>query len=213
MKIALMGATGFVGSAIFKEALDRGHEVTAVARHPETLQPHPKLHAHKADMYNVEDLSPVLAGHEAVVSAFSPEKTDPDIREKHVQGIRTLMAAMKRAGVKRLLVVGGAGSLEVKPGVRLLEAPGFPEQWKGTALATADVVQLLRHEHDLEWTCLSPSALLQPGTRTGTFRLGSDQLLANANGESLISIEDYAMAMMDEVEKPQHVRQRFTVGY
>jgi putative NADH-flavin reductase len=213
MKIALMGATGFVGSAILKEALDRGHEVTAVARHPETLQPHPKLRAHKADMYNVEDLSLVLAGHEAVVSAFSPDKTDPDIREKHVQGIRTLMAAMKRAAVKRLLVVGGAGSLEVKPGVRLLETPGFPEQWKGTALATADVLQLLRHEHDLEWTCLSPSAMLQPGTRTGTFRLGSDQLLANANGESLISIEDYAMAMMDEVEKPRHVRQRFTVGY
>ncbi len=213
MKLALMGATGFVGSAILKEALDRGHEVTAVARHPETLQPHANLHAHKADMYNVDELSPVLAGHEAVISAFSPDKTDPDIRDKHVQGIRTLMAAMKRAAIKRLLVVGGAGSLAVKPGVRLIETPGFPEQWKGTALATADVLQLLRHEHDLEWTCVSPSAMLQPGTRTGQFRLGTDQLLQNANGESLISLEDYAMAMMDEVEKPRHVRQRITVGY
>jgi hypothetical protein len=155
----------------------------------------------------------VLAGQDAVISAFSPDKSDPEIREKHVQGIRTAMAAMKRAGVKRLLVVGGAGSLEVKPGVRVIDTPDFPEQLKGTARATADVLQLLRHEHDLEWTCLSPSAMLQPGTRAGKFRLGTDQLLTNARGESSISLEDYAVAMMDEVERPAHIRQRFTVGY
>ena len=123
------------------------------------------------------------------------------------------MAAMKRACVKRFLVVGWAGSLEVKPGVRLLETPDFPDQWKGTARATADVLQLLRRDHDLEWTCLSPSAMLLPRKRTGEFRLGTDQLLTNAHGESSISLEDYAVAMIDEVEKPQHVRQRFTVGY
>jgi putative NADH-flavin reductase len=205
--------TGYVGSAILKEALNRGHAVTAIVRHTEKLPAHAKLHPHKVDIDNVDELSPVLAGQDAVISAFSPDKSDPEIREKHVQGIRTTMAAMKRAGVKRLLVVGGAGSLEVKPGVRVIDTPDFPEQWKSTARATADVLQLLRHEQDLEWTCLSPSAMLQPGTRTGTFRQGTDQLLVDANGQSSISTQDYAVAMIDELEKPKHIRQRFTVGY
>jgi len=213
MKIVITGASGFVGSAILTEVLDRGHEVTAIVRDPEKIKPHPRLHPQKGDIYNSDEMARLVAGHDAVISAFSPGKTDADTRNKHVQGIRTTIAAMKRAGIKRLLVVGGAGSLEVKPGLRVIDTPDFPDQWKGTALATADVLQLLRREHDLEWTCLSPSAMLQPGTRTGKFRLGTDQLLTNARGESSISLEDYAVAMMDEVEKPKHVRQRFTVGY
>jgi putative NADH-flavin reductase len=213
MKIALIGATGFVGTAILKEALDRSHEVTAIVQHPEKLQSHPKLHPQKGNIYNVDEVARLIAGHDAVISAFSPGKTDPDIREKHVQGIKTLITAMKQARITRLLVVGGAGSLEVKPGLRVIDTPEFPDQWKGTARATADVLQLLRREHDLEWTCLSPSAMLQPGTRTGTFRLGTDQLLVDANGQSRISTQDYAVAMIDELEQPKHLRQRFTVGY
>ena len=213
MRIALIGATGFVGSAILQEALDRGHEVTAIARDPEKLKLHPKCHPQRGDVYNAEEVARLVSGHDAVISAFSPSKTDPDIREKHVQGVKTLITAMKQAGIKRLLVVGGAGSLEVKPGLRVIDTPEFPDQWKGTARATADVLQLLRREHDLEWTCLSPSAMLQPGTRTGTFRLGTDQLLVDAKGQSQISMQDYAVAMIDEVEKPAHIRQRFTVGY
>ncbi len=213
MKIALIGATGFVGSAILKEALDRGHEVTAIVRHTEKLQPHPKLHPQKGDVYNADEVVRLVAGHDAVISAFSPSKTDPDIRPKHVQGIKITIAAMKRAGVKRLLVVGGAGSLDVKPGLRVMDTPDFPEAWKGTALATADVLQFLRREQEIEWTCLSPAAMLQPGARTGKFRLGTDQLLVDVNGQSHISTQDYAVAMIDEVEKPTHVRQRITVGY
>lgn len=120
---------------------------------------------------------------------------------------------MKQAGITRLLVVGGAGSLEVKPGLRVIDTPDFPEQWKGTARATADVLELLRGERDIQWTFLSPAAMLQLGTRTGTFRLGTDQLLVDANGQSHISTQDYAVAMIDELEKPTHIRQRFTVGY
>jgi hypothetical protein len=213
MKIALIGATGFVGSAILKEALDRGHEVTAIVRHPEKLTPHPKLHPQKGDIHNADELAGLLAGQDVVISAFSPSKTDPDIRRKQVDGIKAMIAAMKRGGIKRLLVVGGAGSLEVKAGLRVIDTPDFPEQWKGTARATADVLELLRGERDLEWTFLSPAAMLQPGARTGKFRLGTDQLVADGNGQSSISTQDYAVAMLDEVEKPAHARQRFTVGY
>ena len=213
MKLALIGATGFVGSAILKEALDRGHEVTALARDPKQLTPHPKLHPHNIDIDNSDAVARFLVGQDAVISAFSPSKTDPDIRQKHVKGITALLAAMKRAGVTRLLVVGGAGSLEVKPGLRVIDTPDFPEQWKGTARATADVLELLRGEREIQWTFLSPAAMLQPGARTGTFRLGTDQLLVDANGQSRISTQDYAKAMIDELEKPTHIRQRFTVGY
>lgn len=213
MKIALIGATGFVGSAILKEALDRGHEVTAITHDRKEGQPHPKLHSRFADIYDTDELARAIAGHDAVISAFSPPKTDPDIRRKHVQGIKSVIAAMKRTGLQRLLVVGGAGSLEVKPGLRVIDAPDFPEQWKGTALATADVLDLLRGEHEIQWSYLSPSAMLQPGARTGKFRLGTDQLLVDAKGQSSISTQDYAVAMIDEVEHPTHVRRRFTVGY
>lgn len=170
MKIALIGATGFVGSAILKEALDRGHEVTAIVRHPEKLPSHQKIHPRKCDVYNVDALARLLMGQGAVVSAFSPSKTDSEIRQRHMEGIKTMIAAMERVGIKRLLVVGGAGSLEVKPGLRVIDTPDFPEQWKGTARATADVLELLRGERDLEWTFLSPAAMLQPGSRTGMYR-------------------------------------------
>jgi uncharacterized protein len=148
-----------------------------------------------------------------IVSAFSPDKSSPDIRQKHVQGLKSLIEAMKGIGLKRLLVVGGAESLEVKPGLSVIDTSEFPEQWKGTARATADVLQLLRRDQELEWTFLSPAAMLQPGTRTGTFRLGTDQLLVAQDGQSTISLEDYAIAMIDEMENPRHTRQRFTVGY
>jgi putative NADH-flavin reductase len=158
-------------------------------------------------------LATILAGHDTVISAFRPSKTDPDIRLKHVQGIKSTIEAMKRAGVQRLLVVGGAGSLEVKPGLRVIDAPDFPEQWKGTSRATADVYELLRGDREIQWTFLSPAAILQPGMRTGKFRLGTDRLLVDTDGRSSISTQDYAVAMIDEVEEPTHIRKRFTVGY
>ena len=213
MKIALIGATGFVGSAILKEALDRGHEVTAIVREPEKLPHHAKLRSQKGDVYNVNEVARLVAGHDAVISAFNPGWTNPDIYSLQVKGTRAIIAGVKEAGIKRLLVVGGAGSLEVQPGVQSVDLPDFPKDWKQGALATREALNLLRQESGLEWSFLSPSADLSPGERTGKFRLGKDQLLVDANGQSRISTQDYAAAMIDEVEKPKHVRQRFTVGY
>jgi uncharacterized protein len=213
MKIALIGATGFVGSAILKEALDRGHEVTAIVRHPEKLQSHPKLHPQKGDVYNADEVARLAAGYDAVISAFNPGWTNPDIYNQQVKGTGAIIKGVKQAGLKRLLFVGGAGSLEVKPGVQSVDTQEFPKDWKQGSLATREALNLLRKEPGLDWSYLSPSADLSPGQRTGKFRLGKDQLLKDAKGESRISVEDYAMAMIDEVEKPQHIRQRFTVGY
>lgn len=213
MKIALIGATGFVGSAILKEALDRGHEVTAIVRHPEKLQPNANLRAQKGDVYNVDEVACLVAGHDAVISAFNPGWTNPDIYNQQIKGTKAIINGVRKAGVKRLLFVGGAGSLEVKPGVQSVDLPEFPKEWKQGALATRDALNLLRNETGLDWSFLSPSADLFPGQRTGKFRLGTDQLLLDANGKSRISTQDYAMAMLDEVERPAHIRQRFTVGY
>lgn len=213
MKIALIGATGFVGSALLKEALDRGHEVTAIVRHPEKVTPHSKLHPQKGDVYNADDVARLVAGHDAVISAFNPGWSDPDIYNLQVKGTKAIINGVKKAGIKRLLFVGGAGSLEVKPGVQALDLPGFPAEYKQGALATREALNLLRKESALDWSFLSPSADLAPGQRTGKFRLGQDQALKDANGQSRISTQDYAVAMLDEVEKPSHVRQRFTVGY
>lgn len=213
MKIALIGATGFVGSAILKEALDRGHEVTAIVRHPEKLQAHPKLHPQKGDIYNADEVARLVAGHDAVISAFNPGWTNPDLYNEQVKGARAIMDGVKKAGIKRLLFVGGAGSLEVNPGIQAVDTPEFPKDWKQGALATREALNLLRKEPGLDWSFLSPSADLSPGQRTGKFRLGKEQLLTDANGRSHISTQDYAMAMIDEVEQPKHIRQRFTVGY
>jgi putative NADH-flavin reductase len=213
VKLALIGATGFVGSAILKEALDRGHEVMAIVRHPEKLTPHSKLHARKGDVYNEEEVAQLVAGHDVVVSAFNPGWTNPDIYNLQIKGTKAMIAGVKKAGIKRLLFVGGAGSLEVKPGVQSVDLPDFPKEWKQGALATREALNLLRQEPGLDWSFLSPSADLSPGQRSGKFRLGKDQLLKDANGQSRISTQDYAVAMLDEVEKPSHVRQRFTVGY
>jgi putative NADH-flavin reductase len=213
MKILLIGATGFIGSAILKEALDRGHEVTAIVRHPEKLQPHAKLRPQKGDVYNEDEVARLVGGHEAVISAFNPGWSNPDIYNQQVKGTKAIISGVKKAGVKRLLFVGGAGSLEVKPGVQALDLPGFPAEYKQGALATREALNLLRKEPSLDWSFLSPSADLSSGQRTGTFRPGKDQLLVDANGQSRISTQDYAIAMIDEAERPAHVRQRFRVGY
>jgi hypothetical protein len=213
MKIALIGATGFVGAAILQEALNRGHEVTAIVRNPEKLQAHPKLHPQKGNVYNEDEVARLVAGHNAVISAFNPGWSNPDIYNEQVKGTRAVINGVKKAGITRLLFVGGAGSLEVRPGVQSVDLPGFPGEYKQGALATRDALTMLRQESGLEWSFLSPSADVFPGQRTGQFRLGTDQLLKDAKGQSRISVQDYAMAMIDEVEQPNHIRQRFTVGY
>lgn len=202
MKIALIGATGRAGSEILKELVRRGHAVTAIVRNPEKVPPAANVTARKGDVFDTAGLSELLKGHDAVISAVHFLQSDP----------QNLIDAVKAAGVKRYLVVGGAGSLEVAPGVALVTTPEFPAEYKAEALKGGDFLALLRQEKDLDWTFLSPSALFFDGPRTGTFRLGKDQLLSNEKGSS-ISFADYAIALADEVETPTHSRQRFTVGY
>jgi putative NADH-flavin reductase len=213
MKIALLGATGFVGSALLKEALDRGHTVTAIVRHPDKLEARDGLIARAGDIYDSAALADLLRGQEAVISAFNPGWKNPQLYDEQVRGTTAIIAALKAAGVKRVLWVGGAGGLEVKPGERLVDSPDFPDWVKPGSLATIDALEQLRKEPELDWSYLSPSAEMQPGRRTGKFRLGSNQLLVEGEGRSSISVEDYAVAMIDELEHPAHIRHRFTVGY
>lgn len=211
MKIALIGATGYVGSKILAEALERRHQVTGIARHTETLPLHSQLTRKNGDVFDAEGLTRLLAGHDAVISSVQFRMSDP----------RILIHAVKTAKVQRYLVVGGVGSLETKPGVMLVDDPEFPPSAKplhadplAEARAGYEFLKLLRAEPALNWTFLSPSGTPKPGSRTGRFRLGKDQLLMNGNGKPAgISQEDFAIAMLDELEKPQHPRQRFTVGY
>ena len=192
-----------MSSKILAELLDRGHDVTGIVRHPEKLQPHPRLIGKRGDINDEDALAQLLSGHDAVISSVRFVSSDPHI----------LLRAVKGAGVERVLVVGGAGSLEVAPGVQLVDDPKFPKEYRGEALAGREFLNVLREEQELDWTFLSPSALFLPGERTGKFRLGMDQLLKDANGQSMISHEDFAIALIDELEQPSHSHQRFTVGY
>ena len=213
MKVALLGATGFVGSALLKEALDRGHVVTAIVRHPKRLEKREGLAAKAGDVYATASLATLIREKEAIISAFSPGWKNPNLYDDQVRGTASIIAATKKARVKRVLWVGGAGGLEVAPGVRLVDSPEMPLWVKPGALATINALDQLRQEPELEWSYLSPSADLKSGERTGQFRLGNDQLLVDATGQSKISVQDYAVAMIDELERPTHLRQRFTVGY
>ncbi|MGM9509125.1 NAD(P)-dependent oxidoreductase [Larkinella sp. GY13] len=214
MKIALIGATGFVGSALLKEALHRGYAVTAIVRHPEKMTvENPQLTAVKGDVLNEVEVAGLVAGHDAVVSAYNAGWQNPNLYNEYLAGSQAIQNGTKKAGVKRLLVVGGAGSLEIAPGVQLIDTPQFPAEWKPGALAARDYLNTLKKEEDLDWTFISPAILLEPGERTGQFRRGTNQPVFDENGVSKISVEDLAVAIHDELDKPAHVRQRFTVGY
>jgi len=203
MKIAIIGATGNVGSRLVDEALSRGHQVTAVARNAARLPPDKNLTVSNADANNPDEPVSALKGHDVVISATPFREVKPD----------SLINAVRRSAVKRYLVVGGAGSLEVSPGLALVDSPGFPALYREESLAGKAFLQTLRKTNDLDWTMLSPSAVFSAGKRTGVFRLGRDSLLTAADGNSSISFEDFAIALLNEVEHPQHSRMRFTVGY
>ncbi len=212
MKVAIIGATGFVGSALLKEAVARGHAVTALVSQPSKVPASEKVVAVQADVLAEDDLASKLKGHDAIISAFSGH-AQTDVLGYYVKGIESIVSAAKTAGVPRLLLVGGAGGLEVAPGVQLIDTPQFPAQWKATAEGARQAVNMLRRDEELDWTVLAPSAHLEAGERTGQFRLGKDALLADAEGHSHISLPDYALAMINELEQPTHSRSRFTVGY
>jgi putative NADH-flavin reductase len=203
MKIAIAGASGQAGSRITAELSRRGHHVTAIARNPDRIAKLPGVTATEGDANDRAALTRLWAGHDAAISTIHFLVSDPEI----------LIGAARDSGVGRYLVVGGAGSLEVAPGVRLVTTPSFPPQYKAEATKGAEFLDRLQREKDLNWTFLSPSALFVAGERTGKFRLGTDQLLTAADGRSWISFEDFAVALADEIERPAHLRRRFTVGY
>jgi putative NADH-flavin reductase len=203
MKIAVIGASGNAGSRITAELARRGHSVTAIARNPDKIAQQANVTPTKGDLMDQAALTGLLAGHDAAISSVHFLASDP----------LKLIGAARDSKVGRYLVVGGAGSLEVAPGVRLVTTPGFPVAYKAEAEKGAAFLDLLRAERELNWTFLSPSALFTAGERTGKFRLGTDQLLTAADGKSWISFEDFAVALADEIERPAHIRQRFTVGY
>lgn len=207
MKVALYGATGKTGSRILKELTDRGHQVTAVARNSEGLPA--GVERKQDDLSNIDTIAAIISGADAVVSAYAPPADDTDaligVTERQI-------AAVKKAGGPRLIVVGGAGSLEVAPGVSLLASGHLPEAWIPIARSHERALRLLEAS-DINWTYFSPAAFFEPGQRTGHFRRGTKQLISNEKGESRISMEDYAIALVDELEKPAHERAQFTVGY
>lgn len=203
MKIAIIGATGNVGSRLTDEALHRGHTVAALARHASALPARDGVTTHDVDVADTQALAVALRGNDVAISTVRFLQTTAG----------QIVEAVKAAGIRRLLVVGGAGSLYVAPGLQLVDTPTFPDAYKAEASAGRDFLDALRGETQLDWTFLSPSALFTPGERTGKFRLGGDELLTAADGKSWISMEDYAIAMLDEIEQAKHVRERFTVGY
>lgn len=216
MKIALIGATGFVGTAILKEALDRGIQVTAIVRYPEKLQAQNNLTIVKGDVMETEKLSEILEGNDVVVSAYNPGWANPDIYNEFLKGSQSIQDAVKKSGVKRYIVNGGAGSLFVAPNVQLIDTPQFPAEWKPGALAARDYLNILKKEDQLDWTYISPAIEMNPGTnheRKGIYRTGLDNPVFDANHKSIISVEDLAVAIVDEVENPKYIRQRFTVAY
>jgi uncharacterized protein len=211
MKLFLLGVTGNAGQAILQEALSRGHTVTAAARQTGHFQPVGKATIVTADALDTQTLTVAIKGHDAVIAAISGRKSG---HNTVAAAASNLLAAMPLAGVSRLLWVGGAGSLEVAPGVRLVDAPQFPAAYKDEALGQIAALQALRDsDTTVNWTYVSPPALIGVGGRTGTYRIGGDQLLSDAQGRSTITWIDYAVAMLDELEKNAHPKARITVAY
>lgn len=216
--VVLIGASGFVGNAILNELLERGHQVTAVVRNAQKItRKHDRLSVVEMDVEETVKLKAVCEGKEAVISAYNPGWNNPNIYEDTLRVYPKILEAVKASGVKRLLIVGGAGSLFVKPGVRLVDTGTLPEAWlPGVKSMAKFYLETLTKEIDIDWVFFSPAANLgnlKPGIRSGKFRLGKDDLIVDEKGESFISVEDYAMAMVDELEQENHHQERFTIGY
>jgi uncharacterized protein len=208
MNVVLYGASGMIGSRILKELLHRGHTVTAIVRNPEKVAA-VGAYVVIGDVLDPASVAATAKGADAAISAYAPPHDDPATLWT---ATHSLLAGLASAGVRRLIIVGGAGSLEVAPGVPLVDTPSFPAEWKSIALAHRDALAILK-QSNLDWSFMSPAAFIRPGERTGKFRIGGTRLLTDEKGESRISAEDYAIALVDELEHPAHLRQQFTVAY
>lgn len=213
--VTLIGASGFVGTAILNELLTRGHEVTAVVRNPEKISvTSPNLTVVKADVADTASLTEACKGKDAVISAYNPGWTNSNIYEETLRNYPLILQAVKQAGVKRLLCVGGAGTLFCAPGLRVVDSGVIPDAIMGGVKSLGEFyLNTLMNEKAIDWVFFSPAGTLEPGQRTGKFRLGKDDLIVDESGNSHISVEDYAVAMVDELEIPKHHYERFTIGY
>jgi len=213
MNIALIGATGFVGSKVLAEALSRGHQVTAIVRTPAKVEARTGLTVVQGDASDAASLATLAQGHDAIVSAYNGPRGTPEFSQRYLAGVRSVIAAAKQSGVKRVLWVGGAGSLFVAPGVQLVDTPQFPAEYRDEAKTAREALNIFGDESQLEWSFVSPAPLLVPGARTGNFRLGGDQVLMDGDKPGSISVDDLAVAIVDELEKRAHIRRRFTLAY
>ncbi|MBK0403639.1 NAD(P)-dependent oxidoreductase [Adhaeribacter sp. BT258] len=217
MKVALIGASGFVGTAILNELLERGHQVTALTRDNANIKKqHENLQVVQANVVNETELAEKVKSHDAVISSFNAGWTNPNLYEDFLSGSKAIQQGVKKSGVKRLIVVGGGGSLYTAEGVQIVDTPEFPEQIKPGATAARDYLNEIKKETDLDWTFLSPALEMHQGTagvRKGTYRKGLENPVFDENGHSVASVEDTAVALVDELENPQHIRERFTVAY
>jgi putative NADH-flavin reductase len=209
MKVVLYGATGKAGSVILKELIDRGHTVVAAARAPEKVQKLKNVTAVQDDLSNPAKTASIVKDADAIVSAYGPP---PDDTGQIIGATDRLVKGIQQTGGPRLIVVGGAGSLFVAPGVTVRESGHLPKEWIPITDAHIQVLRNLK-QSSIDWTYFSPAGFFEPGERTGKFRLGKDDLITDAQGNSRISFEDYAIALVDELENPQHRRERFTIGY
>jgi len=216
MKIVIFGATGNVGRQLVKEALSRGHQVVGVVRDPQAVQsPDARVTLHRGDATDRRSVAEVARGADAVVSAVSPRPNARGLPAPTLVGTaRAVIAGLRDAGAKRVVAVGGAGSLEVAPGKALVDQPGFPDVYKAEALDGRESLKIYREEAaGLDWTFISPAVEIAPGERTGRYRTTSDPILADASGKSFITFEDFAVAILDELEHPKHIGRRFGVAY
>lgn len=213
--VLLIGATGFVGSAVLNELVSRGHKVTAVVRNIEKLAKSDLVDAVKEDVANVDAIAKLAEGKDAIISAYNPGWTNPDIATLISENYPKILEAAKKSGVERLLIVGGAGTLFCAPGLRVVDSGAIPEEIMGGVRPLGDFyLNTLMNENDIDWVFFSPAGVFdQQGKKTGNYRLGKNDLIVDAEGNSHISVQDYADAMVNELEKPAHHKERFTIGY
>jgi len=216
MKIAVIGASGFVGKHLVSELVNRKHSIKAFARNTENILAHENVEKIALDANDVEKLAANLADVDVVVSAYNAGWTNPNLYDDFLKGSKSIQEATKKAGVKRLIMIGGAGSLQATPEIQIVDTPEFPAEIKPGALAARDYLNILKEETELDWTFFSPAPEMHPGTsgvRKGTYRLGTDYPVADEHGRSVLSVEDVAVVIADEVEQPKHIKQRFTAAY
>lgn len=213
--VLLIGATGFVGSAVLNELVSRGHKVTTVVRNIEKLAKSDLVNAVKEDVANVDAIAKLAEGKDAIISAYNPGWTNPDIATLITENYPKILEAAKKSGVERLLIVGGADTLFCAPGLRVVDSGAIPEEIMGGVRPLGDFyLNTLMNENDIDWVFFSPAGVFdQEGKKTGNYRLGKDDLIVDAEGNSHISVQDYADAMVNELEKPAHHKERFTIGY